>query len=155
MIPRLKIQESEVYVTGDVSAISIEVEYPDHDMIEHDMMYVMYESSEPSAGGVTPTEATDFASALVRLSHEMNRTLYFICGEQAVKTYHHVSLMEDLTDDQFAIMVDYGYLDSINLSELNTIEDIISELISVHEGNFEVTQITENEYNYLKERGMK
>lgn len=65
MIPKITILDNDVWVTDDVSAISLQVEYPDYDMIEHDMMYVMFESGEHSEGGVTRFEAEELVNNLV------------------------------------------------------------------------------------------
>ena len=68
----MNIIDTEVVVTPDVMAISIEIEYPEFDMIEHDMMYIMYEANlaagEPSEGGVTFDEAYDLALKLTKLN---------------------------------------------------------------------------------------
>lgn len=68
MIPKMNIIETEVWVSDSVNAISMEVEYPDHDMIEHDMMYILYETGEPSEGGVTFDEAYELALQLKHIN---------------------------------------------------------------------------------------
>ena len=70
MLAPMQIVDTDVWVTNDVSAISLSIEYPDHDMIEHDMMYVMYETGEPSEGGVTYEEAYEMAQNLVLFSNQ-------------------------------------------------------------------------------------
>jgi len=70
MLPKMKIIDEDVYVGPSVSAISLSIEYPDHDMIEHDMMYVMYETGTPSEGGVSYDEAYEMAQELELFSNQ-------------------------------------------------------------------------------------
>lgn len=82
------------------------------------------------------------------------QSFFFLCGEQAVKVYHRLSCIEDMTDEQLGDLVDYGSLQSLSVIDETTAEDLISGVIEIHEGCFDITLITENEYNYLQEKGL-
>lgn len=71
-IPTINWMEPEVWVTDDVSAISMDVGYEDSDMVEHDMLYIMHETGEPSEGGVSQDEAMRFAHGLIKLTKHLN-----------------------------------------------------------------------------------
>jgi hypothetical protein len=82
------------------------------------------------------------------------QTFHFLCGEEAVKTYYNLMLIEDMNEEQHSTLVDWGSLDILYVNEQTTVEDLIAMIIMIHNGHDSITLITENEYNFLKQKGV-
>lgn len=82
------------------------------------------------------------------------RIYYFLQGERAVEIYQWLNDLTKMTDKEHAILVNYGSLDSFEVDEQTKQDDLISMVIEMHNGWFDIQPIPKEEYEYLKQRGV-